>query len=62
VTIDRESTAARIEEDPATALVLALILILCLSWGVEPDQLLETDDPDDAERWIDEILDGSDPD
>jgi hypothetical protein len=53
----RHGISFEFTQERAVALVLALILILCLAWSVEPGELLETEDSEDCERWIEGILD-----
>jgi hypothetical protein len=52
----RHGISFEFTQERAVALVLALILILCLSWDMEPDELLEVDSSSEVEDWIDEIL------
>lgn len=43
-------------QERATALVLVLILVLCLSWDMPPDRLLDADTDEDVETWINELV------
>lgn len=50
----RHGMAYDFTQERATALVLVLILVLCLSWGMKPDELLDPETDEEVEDWIDE--------
>lgn len=54
----RHGISFEFTQERAVALVLALILILCLSWGMEPNELLAMDSSPEVEDWIEDILEG----